>query len=135
MASFAQPGDIEAAAIAYLSPLIADALVTVRRPFGTDWREPTEALIVRLQVVDGDEPRSLVLDPWVLAVEVWHRDSIHAASVASEVVGALNAWSGRYAGVLVYECRATRPRSAPDPLTSVPRYLSTAAGTARLQNT
>lgn len=132
---FAPPGDIEAAAIGYLGPLFPAALVTTQRPFGTDWQEPVENLIIRLQVVDGEEPRALVLDPWMLAVEVWHRKSVTAAGTAADVVGRLNQWSGRHAGVLIYECRATRPRSVPDPLTSVPRYLSTAAGTARLLNT
>ena len=130
---FAPPGDIEAAAITYLKPFFPGCVVTTRRPFGTDWQNPPAGTcIIRVQVVAGEEPRSLVLDPWTLAVEVWHPDSMQASIKAGEVSGRLNAWQGSGAGLLVYECRATRPRSVPDPLTAVPRYLMTAAGTARL---
>lgn len=132
---FTPPGNIEAAALAYLGPFLPAALVTTQRPFGTDWQEPVENLIVRLQVVDGDAPQARVLDPWTLTVEVWHRKSVTASNICAEAVGRLNAWSGRYAGVLIYQCLATRPRSVPDPLTRIPRYLSTATGTARLLNT
>jgi len=52
--------------------------------------------------------------------------------IAGEVFGQLNRWSGRHSGVLIYEVEATRPRSVPDPDTSMPRYLLTASGTSRL---
>lgn len=129
---FAAPGDIELAAINYLKTHFPAATVTVRRPWGTDWREPSDELIIRVEVIGGEAPRSEVLDPWTLSIEVWQTDADAAPVTAGHVCGWLNVWSGRHSGVLIYECRATRPRSAPDPLTSTPRYLITAAGIARL---
>lgn len=129
---FAATGDIELAAITYLRTHFPAAKVTTRRPWGTDWLSPSDKLIIRVEVIGGEAPRAEVLDPWTLSIEVWQADAEAAPVTAGQVSGWLNAWSGRHSGVLVYECRATRPRSAPDPLTSTSRYLITAAGIARL---
>lgn len=124
------PPDIEAAVVAYLAPLLPGAWVGTRRPFGTDWQS-APADIVRVSVVDGDPAKDLVLDVSLLAVEVWAADSVTAATRAGRVSALLDAWSGQQGAVLVYQCEATRPRSAPDPLTRNPRYLVTASVTAR----
>jgi len=123
--------DVEAAAVTYLQGLFASAWVGTQRPFGTDWNLPAE-LLIRVELVDGSPPRAVVLDVWRISVEVWHPDSVVAATIAGEVFGQLNRWSGRHSGVLIYEVEATRPRSVPDPDTSMPRYLLTASGTSRL---
>lgn len=124
------PGDIESAAVAYLEPLLG-VTVTTRRPYGTDWNS-APAPLVRVQVVDGAAPRSLVIDTAILSVEAWASDSVAAAALAAQASGFLNGWSGSYAGVQVYGCQATRPRSVPDPLTRFPRYLLTATVESRL---
>lgn len=133
MSVYAPAPDVEAAAVTYLQALFPAAWVGTQRPFGTDWSSSPAELLIHVSLVDGDAPRALVLDPWMLAVEVWHPDSVTAASVAGQVSGRLNAWSGRQSGILVYDVSASRPQSLPDPLTSVPRYVLTASGLSRLQ--
>lgn len=123
--------DIEQAVVAWLRGWYSQAWVGTQRPFGTDWAV-TDELLIQIDLVDGGPPRAIVLDGWTLAVSVWHPDSQIAAQVAGEICGLLNGWSGRHSGVLVYDVAATRPRSVPDPATSIPRYLLTASGTSRL---
>lgn len=125
-----RPPDIEAAAVTYLSALLTGIIVGTDRPAGTDWQTLAGA-VVRLQVVDGSAARSLVLDDSILAVEVWHPDSVTAAATAATVCGHLDDWSGLTGGVLVYKASASRPRSLPDPLLRIPRYLLTVQVTAR----
>ena len=132
MTTYAPAPDIEAAAVAYLSGHFPGAWVGVQRPFEADWQEPDDRLTIHVSLADGGTPRSLVLDSWVLAVEVWHADSIVAADSAGQVFGRLNAWHGRHSGVLLYDVSASRPRSLPDPLTRFPRYVLTASGLSRL---
>jgi len=128
------PGDVEAAAVAYLKASIVDVpglTVSTRRPFGTDWQAAAPP-ILRVQLVSGAAPRDVVLDEAVLSVEGWHATTPLAFGLVARAVGLLNAWSGVWAGVLVYGCEAFRPRHLADPLTSHPRYLATATVTARL---
>ena len=130
--TFAAPGDVEAALIGHLQPLFPLATVTTRRPFGTDWQNPPSTPIIRLQLVSGSAPDSLVLDRWTLSVEVWQASSQDCFATAASVAGHLNQLHGRIGGVLVYEIAAARPQNLPDPLTGTPRYQFTAQGVARL---
>lgn len=128
------PGDVEAAAVAFLSASIVDVpglTVSTRRPFGTDWQAAAPP-ILRVQLVSGAAPRDVVLDEAVLSLEGWHVTTPQAFALVARAVGLLNSWQGVWAGVLIYGCEAFRPRHLSDPLTRHPRYLATATVTARL---
>ena len=126
-----RPVDIEKAAVAYLADVMPAVTAGTTRPAGTDW-QTSFAAVVRVQVVGGGEPRGLVLDDAILSVEVWAPDSVTAADLASQVCGHFGAWSGTWAGALIYRAQAARPSSVPDPgVPGVPRYLFTVQATAR----
>lgn len=127
-----RPGDLEAAAIAYLDSVGISA--GTQRPSDTDWQagHPT---IVRVTLVDRDDVRQLVLDDALLSVEVWDASSVTAFEVASPIAGHFDSWTGPWAGVLIYEATARGPRSLDDPLTRTPRYLVTVSVTARRLDT
>lgn len=126
-----RPVDIEKAAVAYLADVMPTVTAGTARPAGTDWQAPFTP-VVRVQVVGGGEARGLVLDDAVLSVEVWDADSVTAADLASQACGHFDAWSGSWAGALIYRAAAARPRSVPDPgVPGVPRYVFTVQATAR----
>ena len=127
-----RPGDLEAAALAYLDS--AGISAGTQRPSDTDWQagHPT---IVRVTLVDRSDVRQLVLDDALLTVEVWDADSVQAFDVASQIAGHIASWAGVWAGVLIYEATARGPRSLEDPATRTPRYLVTVSVTARRLDT
>lgn len=125
-----RPVDVEASAVAYLASVLPSVPRGTERPSSTDWQALAGSLI-RVQVVDGTPARSLVLDDAVLSVEVWNADSVTAADIASQASGHFDAWSGTWASAIIYRATASRPRSVPDPVVSVPRYLFTVQVSAR----
>ena len=123
-----RPGDIEAAAIAYLASHAVEA--GTRRPSGTDWQADHPS-VVRVTLTDRPDPRQGVLDDALLAIEVWDADSTIASELASQIVGVLDSWSGVWAGVQIYTAQCRGPRSLDDPQTRTTRYLVTCSVTAR----
>ena len=131
-----RPGDVAAAAVAYLSDVLAAEAVSVGadRPSDTDWQEPFRS-VVRVALADRGRTRQLVLDDFTLTVEVWDADSVRCADLSSLVVGWLEVWTGVWAEVHIYQCETLGPREVPDPDVSASRYLVTALGTARRLDT
>lgn len=126
------PPDVLAAALAYLDEKLPGVKVGTRRPSDAEWAEGVGSL-VRVGLPSAGNIRSLVLSTPLLSVECWAPDSVKAFTLAALCTGWLNAWSGRWAGVLIYGCECTDPRDVPDPLTDYPRWLATATVTARRQ--
>lgn len=121
------PGDIAAAAVAYLSTALPAATVAAERPVGWDWQTTTPTLVV--VTGSGGTVRDQVLADATLAVEVWCGPG---PGDAATVCAALSDWVGRWAGLLIYGADCALPNLVPDPDTGAARYVMAATTTSRL---
>jgi hypothetical protein len=114
------PVDIEAAVIAYLTPLMADAYVS------TDVPVPAPAKVVQV-ILTGGSRTNLVNDAFQITISVEDDDKTIASQYSRTAFALMLAAGGTQAGsVFVRQTQNVGiPQYLPDPDTQRPRYLCT----------
>lgn len=114
------PVDVEAAVVAYLTPLLADAYVS------TDIPDPLPPKVVQV-ILTGGSRTNLVTDSFQITISVEDDDKATASQYARTAFALMMAAGGTEAGgVYVRQTENIGiPQYLPDPDTRRPRYLYT----------